>query len=366
MRYGYFVDRDGVVIDEVLVVYMPSGKSYTGQHQVEIYCHGGRQVVQLIQKECVRDGARVAEPGEFTKLAFLAGRIDLTKAEAVAEVIAANTDTSFDTARDHLLGKYHEHVVALREKLIDIIAEVEASVDYPEDEIEAAGRQNLLAAVDVIMADINELSATYQGGQIINEGFKIAIAGRPNAGKSSLFNLLLRHERALVTPTPGTTRDYLSEWIDLEGYKVNIIDTAGLRATGGAIEKAGQKSSRTVIQGAHLIVWMADLSKPGWSRHLERDLPDLGKRPILLVGNKIDAARETFSLKDQINQSEIIAISCKTNRGIKQLREAILGRIESRMPDLTSGVVVTSARHKQKLSSAVKSLRVRPQETSGR
>lgn len=357
MRYGHFLDRKGDIIDEVMAVYMPEGRSYTGKDQVEIYCHGGRQVVKLIQDEIVADGARVAEPGEFTRLAFLAGRIDLTRAEAVAELIEATTDTSFLAARDHLLGMYHEQVSKLREALIDIIAEVEASVDYPEEDLETAEQAGLLAQVDELIEGISRLAETYRGGRIINEGFRIAIAGRPNAGKSSLFNLLLKQERALVTPTPGTTRDYLSEWIELEGFKVNLIDTAGLRAAGGTVERAGQKSSRRVLESAHLVLWMIDLSKKSWKDHLGADIKGLSKGTILLVGNKIDLVADPKKALSGSAVGRILPVSCKTGRGIAGLKKAMAGLITDCMPDLTSGVVVTSARHKQKLSEALKSLK---------
>jgi tRNA modification GTPase len=357
LRYGHFLGRDGAVIDEVMAVYMPEGKSYTGKDQVEIYCHGGRQVVKLIQDELINSGARVAEPGEFTRMAFLAGRIDLTKAEAVAEIIEANTDTSYSAARDHLLGSYQAYVGQIREALIDIVAEVEASVDYPEEDIDPKQKSGLVASLDVIMSDIKELVETYRGGRIINEGFKVAIGGRPNAGKSSLFNLLLRQERALVTPTPGTTRDYLSEWIELDGYKVNLTDTAGLRQTGGTVEKAGQKSARQVLKGANLIIWMIDVSRKTWKAQLDQDLKELPGIPMLLIGNKLDLVGKTGKESTKLNGGDILGLSCKTGKGIPALKKAITDNISDKMPDLTSGAVVTSARHRQKLSASLGSLK---------
>ncbi|MFQ6008316.1 MAG: tRNA modification GTPase, partial [Candidatus Zixiibacteriota bacterium] len=201
MRYGRFINRHGEVIDEVTAVYMPKGKSYTGLDQAEIFCHGGHTVVRHILNEIIASGARVAEPGEFTKLAFLNGRIDLTKAEAVAEVVSANTDYSYRAAKEHLVGCYAEHILSLREKIINVIAEIEASIDFPEEEIDPTESHLFINMIDETIKQIDQLTRTYSGGRIIKEGYKIAISGRPNAGKSSLFNLLLRQERAIVTPT---------------------------------------------------------------------------------------------------------------------------------------------------------------------
>ncbi|UCD64174.1 MAG: tRNA uridine-5-carboxymethylaminomethyl(34) synthesis GTPase MnmE [Candidatus Zixiibacteriota bacterium] len=358
LKYGHFLGRDSSVIDEVMAVYMPQGRSYTGLDQVEIYCHGGRSVVTAIQDEIVAAGARVAEPGEFTKLAFLAGRIDLTKAEAVAEVVAANTDTSLAAARDHLLGTYRNHIEELRENLVDILAEIEAGIDYPEEEFEAAEQQEITSRLDLIMQSVKELTATYSGGRIINEGYRIAICGRPNAGKSSLFNLLLRQERALVTATPGTTRDYLSEWIDLGGFKVNIIDTAGLRQGGGAVERKGQKSAQGIIASSDMVLWLTDISAGSWQKLLQADVKTLEGKLIILVGNKIDKKTRSRTLNRKLGKLGIVPFSCKTKAGMKTLKQKILGRIQEKAPDLTSGVVVTSARHRQKLRAALTCLNV--------
>ncbi len=343
---------------------MPEGKSYTGLDQVEIYCHGGRQIVTQILNELLVSGARAAEPGEFTKLAFLSGRIDLTRAEAVAEIIGANTTTSYQTAREHLLGAYSEHINMLREKIINVISEVEASIDFPEEDVDTLEEKRLIESVDEIIGSINQLAETYTGGRIIREGYTIAIAGRPNVGKSSLFNLLLRQERALVTPTPGTTRDYLSEWIDLGGFTVNLIDTAGLRERGGPIEKAGQKSAMKIVSDADLLLWMVDLSERDWADKLVSDSHFVRKHNNLLIGNKIDLPRAPQRVSKRAVALHLTPISCLTGKGINQLKKKLLECINEEMPDLTSGVVVTSARHQQKLKQAVKHLRVAKKKMS--
>ena len=359
MRYGHFVNRQGRAVDEVMAVYMPEGRSYTGLEQVELYCHGGREVVKEILDDLLASGARAAEPGEFTRLAFLSGRIDLVHAEAVAEIIEANTSASFETAREHLIGVYSERIEKLRDALVEIMAQVEASIDFPEEEIDPAEGLKLLPSLDSIIEEIRELVDSYRGGRIIREGYRIAIAGRPNSGKSSLFNLLLRQERALVTETAGTTRDYLSEWVELDGFAVNLIDTAGLRRKGGAIEKAGQKSAMRIISEANLVLWMFDICERSWQKNLEADLKPLMNHYNFLLANKIDLNDDHLArlkrLKKELNP--IFPISCLTGRGIKQLKKAIVSHINRSMPDLTSGAVVTSARHRQKLVAAAGNLR---------
>ncbi|MCP4685016.1 MAG: tRNA uridine-5-carboxymethylaminomethyl(34) synthesis GTPase MnmE, partial [bacterium] len=316
LRYGLFVSSEGETLDEVMAVYMPHGKSYTGLEQVEVFCHGGRKIVQMIMEELLTAGARAAQPGEFTKLAFLNGRIDLAKAEAVAEIIAANTDSSVRASREHLLGAYGEHIEQIREQLVTVLADLEASIDFSEEEIDPGTN---VQAAKLLMGVENEIAVlvdSYTGGRIINEGFKIAIGGRPNAGKSSLFNLLLRQERALVNPEAGTTRDYLSEWIDLEGFAVNLVDTAGLRAGGSKIEKEGQARAEKILREANLLLWMVDLSDENWRGSLEVDAEKFENCAILLVGNKIDLVGDTTKTAEPNTMS----ISCLTRKGLKGLR----------------------------------------------
>lgn len=356
LRLGHFLSGDQQFLDEIMAVYMPHGRSYTGLEQVEIFCHGGRHVVKLILDQLVAAGARLAEPGEFTKLAFLNGRIDLAKAEAVAEMIAANTQSSYEASREHFTGAYSEHVTRIRDDIVAIISEIEAALDFPEEEIATAEQSELLTRLDSLLDQIGQLVNSYSAGRIIREGFKIVIAGRPNAGKSSLFNLLLKHERALVNPIPGTTRDYLSEWVDIDGVAVNLIDTAGLREKGGKIERMGQDRAKSIIEKSDLVIWIVDLLVPRWEASLTRDLSSLSNKSILLVGNKIDIAR-SITKRKEITPSGLMPISCRTGAGIPAFERELGARIMSTLPDLTSGLVVTSARHKQKLTAAHRAVR---------
>lgn len=343
------------MIDEVTAVYMPKGRSYTGLEQVEIFCHGGYAIVRTIQASLIKSGARAAEPGEFTRLAFTNGRIDLAQAEAVADLIAAHTKRSTEVAREHLLGAYSEHVGSMRKRMVAILAEIEASIDYPEEDLETADSERLAAAVKNLQADLEALAATYSGGQILREGFRLVIAGRPNAGKSSLFNLLLKRQRALVMETPGTTRDYLSEWIDLDGIAVNLIDTAGLREGGEAVEKAGQQQARELLDSADLALWLVDLAGDNWRDQLKRDIIDQNSTAMIVVGNKIDVARtgQSAVLREICPASQ--CLSCVTGEGSAELVAALVKIVERRLPDLSQGAVVTSARHQQKLAQAAES-----------
>ncbi len=357
LRYGHFMGCNGGVIDEVTAVYMPQGRSYTGQDQVEIFCHGGRHLPRIILNELLASGARAAEPGEFTKMAFLSGRIDLSHAEAVAEIIEANTDSSFRAAREHLLGAYTEHITMLRNQMIELISEIEASIDFPEEDLDIKTMARMVKSIETVIAGVKSLVDSYTGGRIIREGYTVAIAGRSNAGKSSLFNLLLKQERALVMPTPGTTRDYLSEWIDLGGFAVKLVDTAGLRSGAGKIEKAGQESAMKIISGADLVIWVIDLNRKKWLSELKTDLELLHQKTKILAGNKIDLVPDYLKKIKAAEQIDIAPISCLTGKGTSKLKQQLTANIDARMPDLTSGITVTSARHRQKLNSSLRSLR---------
>lgn len=360
LRYGYIVDSHGVTVDEVTVVEMPAGRSYTGQEQAEIFCHGGQFVLKRILKEIISLGARLAEPGEFTRRAFLAGRIDLAKAEAVADMVAAKTAFAYESAKKNLMGTFSEKIDSMREKLVDILAEIEASVDYPEEDIETADHDKLTAAIEDIINQVSGLANSYRSGKIIKEGFRIAVAGRPNAGKSSLFNILLNQNRANVAPVPGTTRDYLTEWIDLEGIAVALTDTAGLRDSRGAIEKSSQEAARLIMKNSNLIIWIADASRKNFPSEIEADLKNLeGLCPVKAIFNKIDklSLERLKAVKMMARGYSAVIISCKTGEGMENLRNKLVSLVAGNLPDLTDGLVVTSERHKHKLDLALESLK---------
>ncbi len=357
LYYGYIINKQGDIIDEVTLVKMPEKRSYTGQKQVEIFCHGSQYVLNRVLEEIYEYKIRPAEPGEFTRRAFLNGRIDLARAEAVAEIISSKTDFAYNAARQNLFGLLTEKVELIRSRIIKILAEIEAGLDYPDEELDFSGRKQLSENVDCIKNEIKELADSYRAGRIIREGFNIAITGRTNAGKSSLFNLFLNQERALVTSAPGTTRDYLTEWIDLNGQAVSISDTAGLRSKAGLVEKAGQELALKILKNAHLVIWMSDISGRSWQKELKRDIKGLPANKTIIVYNKIDKIadfkkRSSAILSTDKNVLSEVALSCKTKAGFKQLKDNIINSISDFMPDLTDSLLVTSKRHQQKLLKA--------------
>jgi len=365
LYYGYIVDNKDCIIDEVTMVQMPRGKSYTGDKQVEIFCHGGQFVLKRILNEIFENGAHAAEPGEFTRRAFLSGRIDLAKAEAVADIVASKTEYAYNAAVNNLLGKLSERVNSIRKEAVEFLAEIEAAIDYPDEELDEPDKLKWINSIDSIIEKVDELAKSYRAGKIIKEGFRIALVGRTNAGKSSLFNLLLDQSRAIVAPTPGTTRDYLTEWIDLGGMAISITDTAGLRSgTGtGMAEKEGQKSALKIMSDSHLIVWLVDISHKKWRAELKSDIKNHGqKHNILVVINKIDKiekdqkemTKQTLDLDRDIPST---LLSCKKEIGLEKLKTKLTHYIYEILPDLTDGLIVTSERHQKKLIDSLKNLR---------
>ncbi|HSH00331.1 MAG TPA: tRNA uridine-5-carboxymethylaminomethyl(34) synthesis GTPase MnmE [candidate division Zixibacteria bacterium] len=339
-------------LDEVMAVWMPSGKSYTGEEQVEIFTHGGRVVLQQVLRALFDAGARPAEPGEFTRRAFLSGRIDLTRAEAVAELISAKSEFAYRAARDNLFGETASVVTHLRERLIELAAELEANVDFPEEEIQPEDHERLVGSCARLAQEIASLAASYRRGVVVRDGFKVALAGRPNAGKSSLFNALLGRHRALVSETPGTTRDYLSEWITLGGFAVELIDTAGLRDSSERLERAGQELARALIDAAHLTLWIVDSAEPDWVVDYRADLRSYAEREMLVVVNKIDLLASAPTPTDDRE----LCVSCATGAGLGALEARLVAQIEALAPDQTDGMIVTSERHQRKLLAAHEAL----------
>lgn len=352
MRYGYIIEREtNEILDEVIVSYMKAPKSFTAEDVVEINCHGGVTATNNILMEVIKAGARIAEPGEFTKRAFLNGRIDLSEAEAVIDIIRAKTDLSMRSAVMQSQGKVSKEVINLREKLLEIIAHIEATVDYPEEDLEQITSDSVSIKLKQIIEMLDVILKNSEQGKIIREGLNTVIVGKPNVGKSSLLNALVKENRAIVTDIPGTTRDVIEEFISIDGIPIKIVDTAGIRKSNDVVEKIGVEKSIEKINESDLIILMLDLSREidEEDREIINYIRD--KKSIVIL-NKKDLSQK-LNL-DEINgfKSEyIIKTSAFSGEGIDNLKQSIKdlffnGKIESK------DILITNARHKEAVIKA--------------
>ncbi|AWZ49749.1 tRNA uridine-5-carboxymethylaminomethyl(34) synthesis GTPase MnmE [Clostridiaceae bacterium 14S0207] len=355
MRYGYIVDGEGKDLDEVIVTYMKGPRSFTAEDTIEINCHGGVVVTNSILKEVIKAGARLAEPGEFTKRAFLNGRIDLSQAEAVIDIIQAKTELSAKSAVMQSEGKISKEISELRDRLLGVIAHIEATVDYPEDDLEEVTNEQATKDLTEILQKIDELLEYAEEGKIIREGLKLVIVGKPNVGKSSLLNALLREKRAIVTDVPGTTRDVIEEYINLSGVPVQIVDTAGIRETEDIVEKIGVEKSKEKIEEADLIVFMMDLSREIDEEDMEIFNHIKDKNYVVLLNKSDLDSKVKEDVLDLLPKEKVYKISAKTGEGIDTLKNIIKymffkGEINS------DDIFITNNRHKEALIRAKENL----------
>ena len=355
IHYGYIYDGEEAV-DEVLVMVMRAPKTFTGEDTVEINCHGGTFVVKKVLELVLKNGASPAEPGEFTKRAFLNGRIDLSQAEAVIDVINAKSDMALESSLNQLRGSVKKRIEKLRKGIIGNIAFIEAALDDPEH-IQAEGFGDELAVqVRGYMAELQKMLDSADNGRLVKEGIKTVIVGKPNAGKSSLLNLLIGENRAIVTDIAGTTRDILEEYITLHGISLKIIDTAGIRETKDIVEKIGVDRAREMAQKADLILYVVDSSVPLDENDEEIMEMLTGKKAIILY-NKTDLQPEIQPeiLKEKTGHP-VIPISAKEEKGITELEEQIKDMFFGGEISFNDEVYITNARHKAALEEADRSL----------
>ncbi len=325
LHYGTVVDRGGRVLDEVLAVFMKAPATYTREDVVELHSHGSYLVLQAILAEVLALGARPAEPGEFTKRAFLAGRIDLTRAEAVIDLLQARTASGVDLAMGQLQGRLQERVEAVRQGLTEILAILEVAIDFPDEDVEILDSGHLLErlARDV-EAPLDRLLALADQGKVLREGISVVIAGRPNVGKSSLLNELLQEQRALVTEVPGTTRDTIEEMISIHGIPVHLVDTAGIRAHDDLVEGLGIERARRKMDEADLVLFLVDAGTGLTAQ--DRELYDsVAGRDHIVVLNKTDIAPPDHldTLEREFAGVDVVRISCRRQEGIEGLRETM-------------------------------------------
>lgn len=321
VHHGH-VDREGVLVDEVLATVMKAPRTFTREDTVEISCHGGRIVTRQVLEALLAAGARLAEPGEFTLRAFLNGRLDLTQAEAVADLIHARTSLAAQAAVQQIGGRLSEPVQRLRDDLLNILAHIEAHIDFPDEDIAPDSRERMLSRLGDARDRIHRLRLTASEGRILREGIRVAILGRPNAGKSSLLNLLLGSDRAIVSPIPGTTRDTVEECATVKGLPLVFVDTAGLRETGDPIESEGIRRSLRAASEADLILHVLDGTQPPVTT--VGDLgPELARKPTIRVRNKADLPTpwDDSSLRDAVS------LSATTGEGLDSLRSAMDSRL---------------------------------------
>ncbi len=328
-------------LDEVLLTIFYTPHSYTGEDVVEIACHGGVLVTRRILEVLLRNGARPAEPGEFTQRAYLNHKMDLTQAEAVMDLISAQTDLALRAASEQLEGRLGERIRGLREAFIEILAHVEAYIDFPDEDIDPATGEKLLAKLEAARAEIEVLLATADRGKVLREGLRTVIYGAPNVGKSSLLNLLLGHERAIVSARPGTTRDVIEETINLQGLPIRLIDTAGVRQTEDEIEREGMKRTHRELQRADLALHVFDASQALLEQADGLTLETvLGDERTLVVLNKCDLHQHPAW-----REVDAVRISCLEGSGIEALTEAVMARVAGGMAAQRDWSLAINARH---------------------
>ncbi len=355
--YGHIFDpQSGLNIDEVLITVMRAPHSYTREDIIEINCHGGMITLRRTLELVLQHGARLAEPGEFTKRAFLNGRLDLSRAEAVLDLIRSKTDESRRIALEQLQGGLFSKITSLRDGLTDICVRIEAHIDFPEDEIETASKQELSDAMRLVKNDLHGLQKTYEEAKFFREGLSTAIVGRPNVGKSSLLNALLQRDRAIVTEIPGTTRDVLEEYLNIKGLPLRIMDTAGIRQVEDLAEKEGVRRSIKSIDNADLVIAIFDGSAPMRKEDFEV-IEKVKNKNTIYVLNKSDLpviADRNSSLIP--HPSSFLKISATRGDGIEELKDKIVDSCLKDWKEEREGLVISNLRHKTSIGHAAVSL----------
>ncbi len=352
--YGYIIDTQTMAtVDEVLILVMLAPRSYTRENVVEIHCHGGAVPLQRILSLTLKHGARLAEPGEFTKRAFLNGRLDLTQAEAVIDIIRAKTDSSLKMAVGQLSGLLSGTIRNLRDDILAMIAHLEAAIDFPEEDIEEMAIDEVSGKVRQTIASIDRLLATAQTGRILREGLKTVIIGKPNVGKSSLLNALLREKRAIVTDIPGTTRDIIEEYVNIRGIPLKIVDTAGIRETNDVVEKIGVERAREVMAEADLILVLLDASRQ-LSEEDREVLSALQERKAIVLVNKSDLPQqlEMDKVLKYAAGKKVLYISAAQGTGLEELEQFIVDLVYSGQVQQGEGAWVNNVRQARLLEQA--------------
>lgn len=357
IKYGNIVENEEI-IDEVLVSYFKEPKSYTTENMCEINSHGGNILVRKILELCLRNGAELAEPGEFTKRAFLNGRIDLLQAESVIDVIHAKSEREAKTGIKQLEGFLSKEIAKIKREIMQEMIQIEVAIDYPEYEVEEVTSQQLIKMLNCVENMLVRLEKSFDNGKIIKEGIKTAIIGRPNAGKSSLLNAILKEDRAIVTEYEGTTRDTIEEFVTINGIPLKLVDTAGIRKAKDEVEKIGIAKSKEIANSADLVITILDSSKELEQEDLEILKLAKNKKSIIIL-NKIDLNTKIDEKDIRLKEisENIIKISARNKMGMEQLYDEITKLFHLNEINLDNEIVITNIRHKNLITKAIQNVK---------
>ena len=357
IKYGNIVDN-GEVIDEVLVSYFKAPKSYTMENMCEINSHGGNIIVKKILELCLKNGAELAEPGEFTKRAFLNGRIDLVQAESVIDIINAKSEKEVKTGIKQLEGLLSKEIAEIKQEIMDVMINIEVSIDYPEYDVEDVTDAERSDRLDSEKKKLERLARSFDNGKVIKEGIKTAIIGKPNAGKSSLLNAILKEDRAIVTEYEGTTRDTIEEFVNINGIPLKLIDTAGIRETKDEVEKIGIAKSRETANTADLIIAIFDASKEIDEEDLEV-IDFIKNKKAIIILNKMDLKAKIDENNENLKKlsGNIIKMSALKNIGIDKLYEKITEMFNLNEINLDNENVITNVRQKNLITKAIENVK---------
>lgn len=357
IHYGHILNSEGNIIDEVLIMLMKGPKTFTREDVIEINCHGGPVPLEAVLMEIIKNGARIADNGEFTKRAFLNGRIDLAQVEAIMDIIEAKTELSLSQAVNQLEGRLSKQIKSYQDKLIQIIARIEVSIDYPEYDMDEPIDENFKTEIEELNIELKELLKSADTGKMLREGVKTAIVGRPNVGKSSLLNALLEENRAIVTDIPGTTRDVVEAYLNIEGVPFQLLDTAGIRETSDVVEKIGVERSQDSIEKADLVLMLIDTSMELQEQDYEI-IEKVKDKNVLYVFNKIDLNSSISQeiIEEHFENVDSVKISAKMQDGLNALKQRMKAFVISGNVNVTDRVTISNRRQKEALLKAIESL----------
>ena len=357
IKYGHIVEKEEI-IDEVLVSYFKAPKSYTTENMCEINTHGGNVIIRKILDLCLKNGANLAEPGEFTKRAFLNGRIDLLQAESVVDVINAKSEKEAKTGIKQLEGNLSKKIKEIKQEILDVMVNVDVSIDYPEYDVEDVTNAQISSMLNSVQLKLESLVKSFDNGKLIKEGIKTAIIGRPNAGKSSLLNAILKEDRAIVTEYEGTTRDTIEEFVNIEGIPLKLIDTAGIREAKDEVEKIGIKKSKEIAKDADLVIAIFDSSKDLTKEDIEILNIIKNKKSIILLNKAdLDSVLEENDNRFKNISENVIKISALNGEGLEKLYSLISKMFSLEEINVDNDVIITNLRHKNLISKAIKNVK---------